>query len=378
MNLWSIPPWYITYLLFIFTFVKLSAQQEMTQTEMAQIYEEIKTPYKYGLVIIPESNEYMIDSPTVFRYGKKWYMTYIVWGKDEAKNRNGYETWIAESDNLLEWNTLGRILSFPDDSTSWDKNQRAGYPALPDMEWGGSYTLLPYQGKYWMTYLGGELPGYETSPLKVGVAWTKKKNMGKPVGWQSLGKPILSPFDMQAQWFDNQTIYKSTVYWDKKQSLGAPFVMFYNAAGNHPETGLKAERIGIALSNNMRTWKRYRNNPVLAHEVSGSITGDAHIQKIGNIYVMFYFRAFIPTRKYSAYNTFACSYDLIHWYDWEGEDLVYPTEDYDNLYAHKSYVVKHNGVVYHFYCAVNKQNQRGIAVATSQPMGHSSLHFPGE
>ena len=46
------------------------------------------------------------------------------------------------------------------------------------------------------------------------------------------------------------------------------------------------------------------------------------------------------------------------------------------MFAHKSYVVKHNGVVYHFYCAVNNDQQRGIAVATSVPMGRSEVRFP--
>jgi hypothetical protein len=32
-------------------------------------------------------------------------------------------------------------------------------------------------------------------------------------------------------------------------------------------------------------------------------------------------------------------------------------------------------VVYHFYCAVNKADQRGIAVATSKDMGKSKLSF---
>lgn len=38
--------------------------------------------------------------------------------------------------------------------------------------------------------------------------------------------------------------------------------------------------------------------------------------------------------------------------------------------------MKHNGVVYHFYCAVNNDQQRGIAVATSVPMGRSDVRFP--
>jgi len=45
------------------------------------------------------------------------------------------------------------------------------------------------------------------------------------------------------------------------------------------------------------------------------------------------------------------------------------------MFAHKSFVVKHNGVVYHFYCAVNKAEQRGIAIATSKDLGKSKLNF---
>jgi hypothetical protein len=154
------------------------------------------------------------------------------------------------------------------------------------------------------------------------------------------------------------------------------FIMFYNAGGINPENNLKAERIGIALSNNLKKWKRYDGNPVFANEVGGIITGDAQIAKMGDLYVMFYFKAYDTSRKYNAFNTFAVSRDLIHWQRWEGEDLIWPTKSYDEMFAHKSYVVKHDGVVYHFYCAVNNDQQRGIAVATSAPMGRSEVRFP--
>lgn len=91
---------------------------------------------------------------------------------------------------------------------------------------------------------------------------------------------------------------------------------------------------------------------------------------------MFYFSAFEPSRKYKAFNTFAASYDLVNWTDWKGADLIIPSKNYDELFAHKSYVVKHDGVVYHFYCAVNNAEQRGIAIATSKPMGRSTVRFP--
>lgn len=72
---------------------------------------------------------------------------------------------------------------------------------------------------------------------------------------------------------------------------------------------------------------------------------------------------------------FACSYDLVHWTDWTGDDLIAPSEPYDERFAHKSFVIKHKGVVYHFYCAVNKKDQRGIAVATSEYLGKSEMDF---
>src|SRR5206468_3912977 len=44
------------------------------------------------------------------------------------------------------------------------------------------------------------------------------------------------------------------------------------------------------------------------------------------------------------FDTFACSKDLVHWRKWEGEDLIKPSEKWDQTYAHKPWVVKHGGV----------------------------------
>ena len=82
------------------------AQRHVSQERMAEVYEEAKTPYKYGLVVAPSTNDAKIDCPTVFRDGDKWYMTYVIYDGRGAKDGRGYETWLAESDNLLEWRTL--------------------------------------------------------------------------------------------------------------------------------------------------------------------------------------------------------------------------------------------------------------------------------
>jgi len=341
---------------------------------MAEVYEEARTPYKYGLVIAPETNNAKIDCPTLFREGDKWYMTYVLYNGKGAKDGRGYETYLAESENLLEWKTLGKVLEWPE--KGWDMNQRGGFPALVDMEWGGSYELQQFKNRRWMTYIGGAGRGYEAveAPLNIGLAWTKQ-DPTEAHPWQTPKGPILSIEDEDVQWWESLVQYKSMVYWDRSESLGAPFVMYYNAGGKNPETGYKGERIGIALSKDMKKWERYAGNPIFSHEAQGTITGDAQIVKMGDVYVMFYFSAFNPARPYLAYNTFACSYDLVTWDDWQGDDLIYPTKPYDEMFAHKSFVVKHDGVVYHFYCAVNNDEQRGIAVATSRPMGRSKVHF---
>ena len=355
------------------------------QSVMQRIYQEVRTPYKYGMVVAPADNYHKIDCPTVFQQDGKWYMTYVVYNGKDGLDGRGYETWLAESDDLLHWTTKGRILSYKD--AGWDMNQRGGFPALIDWTWGGSYGISKYKKNYWMTYIGGHGTGYEAvrEPLNIGMAWTNG-DITKPHEWQSSEKPLLNINDKDAQWWEKLTEYKSTIYDDPQKTLGKRFVMFYNAGGVNPANNLKAERIGIALSNDLKKWKRYDGNPVFANEVSGIITGDAQIAKMevttpdgspsGPLYVMFYFKAYDPSRKYNAFNTFAVSRDLIHWQRWEGEDLIWPTKPYDEMFAHKSYVVKHNGVVYHFYCAVNNDQQRGIAVATSVPMGRSEVRFP--
>jgi predicted GH43/DUF377 family glycosyl hydrolase len=149
--------------------------------------------------------------------------------------------------------------------------------------------------------------------------------------------------------------------------------MYYNAKGDSSQPGgANVERIGMAVSDDMEHWTRYRRDPVLDHHEG--ITGDAVIQKIAKTWVMFYFGAFW-NNKAGAFNNFACSYDLVHWTDWKGKPLISPSEPYDETYAHKSFVVKYGGVVYHFYCAVNRAGQRGIALATSRDLGKSLLTF---
>lgn len=323
-------------------------QKVVPQEEMQRVFNEIKTPFKYGIVVQQPDSTKMVDSPTIFRKNKVWYMTYIIF------DGQGYETWLSQSDDLLHWESKGKILSFTDDT--WDANQKAGYVSLVNTEWGGDYSVENYQDNYWMTYLGGNTAGYESGTLKIGLANSKTLTTAKE--WNTTNAPLLSPEDKDVRWFENKTIYKSLVIRDSLQHTGHPFVMYYNAKG---KTG-NYESIAMAVSDDMKTWQRFGEDPIITRKKG--ICGDAQIAKIDDLYVMFYFGAFW---KPGAFERFACSYDLINWTDWEGEDLIAPSEAYDKKYAHKPWVVKWKGVVYHFYNAVGDQG-RVIALATSKDL----------
>lgn len=359
-------------LIFIVMITVAAQAQEVPGDVMQKIYEEIKTPYKYGLVITPGNDLKKVDCPSVFRKGNNWYMTYIVF------DGRGYETWLAKSNNLLDWKTMGRIMSFSDTShpmvIGWDTNQKAGYIALQDHQWGGTYTLQKFRNRYWMSYIGGKDRGYEAGQLSIGIA-SSGSDPAMVHEWQRMNQPVLTATDKDVRWWENKKLFKSTIIWDKNKTTGYPFVMYYNANGDTSNNKPKwrwFERIGMAVSEDMIHWKRFGTDPVMHHPIG--ITGDAVIQKINNVWVMFYFGAFWEGRK-DAFNRFACSYDLVHWTDWTGDDLIRSSEPYDEKFAHKSFVIKYKGVVYHFYCAVNNKDQRGIAVATSVDKGKSKLKF---
>jgi predicted GH43/DUF377 family glycosyl hydrolase len=318
---------------------------------MQKIFEEVKTPYKYG-VILKGENGYPVDCPGIFRKNGKWYMVYI------CMNKKGYETHLAASDDLLSWKPLGKVMPFRSE-VSWDANQAGGYIALQDTEWGGSAALLKFKSRYWFSYLGGALEGYETDPLAIGIAWTKDPS--EPAPWKRLSEPVLTRDQPDCRYWEKLTQYKSNIIRDPDKNLGYPFVMFYNAK---TESGY--ERIGMAVSDDMKKWKRFGNDPVIDN--GKGISGDPQIVKIGGLWVMFYFGAFW---KPDAFDTFACSYDLVNWKKWEGPHLIEPSEPWDKQYAHKPWLIKHNGVVYHFYCAVGDEG-RVIALATSEDMKKAS------
>lgn len=317
---------------------------------MRQIYDEVKTPFKYGVILKGDGPGELVDCPSVFRCGEHWYMMYVA-----ITNKVGYQTFLARSDDLLHWAKLGKILPFSGEG--WDKWQADGGVALADYHWDGTHELESFDGKYWLSYIGGAKQGYETDPLALGLAWTRQPAW--PRRWQRLKQnPVLTPKQPDARSFETKTLYKSQIIHDESQSLGWPFVMYYNAKYKNG-----FEQIGMAVSRDLVNWNRYGTNSVIVNSEAkkNGISGDPQIVKIGDLWVMFYFGAGWHPH---AFDTFACSYDLVRWTKWAGPNLIEPSEPYDKTYAHKPWVLKYNGVVYHFYCAVGNEG-RVLALATS-------------
>ena len=57
---------------------------------MQRIYDEVKTPFKYGVVLRGDTTNQLVDCPSIFRSGKQWFMMYVA-----ITDAVGYETYLA-------------------------------------------------------------------------------------------------------------------------------------------------------------------------------------------------------------------------------------------------------------------------------------------
>lgn len=316
------------------------------------IYEELKTPYKYGMVVTGTGDEGVVDVDCqgIFRYGGRWFMTYV--SHNAASAYGGYRTNLASSGNLRDWTYEGVVFQ-----NTGDYPQCAAFPALMDTQWGGSNELERFDGKYWWTTMEGAVKGYEGEPMNIGMLTSTDPS--DPARYVHKASLLLTVRDSNVRAGERGTLYKSNIIHDARKTTGHPFVMFYNAKDSEPNT----ERIFMAVSDDMRKWERYGRQHVLYRE-GYQITGDAQVVKMGDVWVMNFY-AYRGGSAY-AYDTFAISENLVDWTIWDGEPLTDSTADYDSRHAHKPWLIKHEGVVYHFYCArANDGRPRGIALAAS-------------
>ena len=326
-----------------------------------QLYEEVKTPYQYD-VIISEGAEgewdgVSIDNPTMFSMpgdDEYVYMTYS--GFDGIGYRNG----MARSRDMLTWEKMGIIVERGEPG-DWDGATVGGY-IVRDHTWGDLPTPHvmkdgEYKGQYVLTYFATDKEGYEQGTRQSGAAFTPKifNEDGSVVKWTRYKEPILSAKDGKYA-YEQGIIWKLFVIYNEEDGK---YYGYYNTA-----TG--PEITCGATSDDILHWTRMDTNPLIVPENGWGNThnADPDVVKIGDYWVMFYFTS--KPGQDGVIDSFAVSKDMTHWQK-SFKSLTELNDSWCCWHAHKPCVVKHNGVVYHYYCAVTwyPEYARTIAVNTS-------------
>jgi len=320
-----------------------------------------ETPHKYGKLVLQASGESgafdsrAVDCPFVFQHDGRFYMLYV--GFDGT----GYQTGLASSRNLTEWEKLGCILR-RDPASSVARYNVA-------MNWILRENALRSPGR--LKKVGGRLlgvfhaypnPGYESGPAVIGLCWGRDL-----MNWE-LGDVILRP-EEGADW-EQGGLYKPCLV-----EHAGTYYLFYNAKTKSlPKTqgGGWREQIGLATSRDLKHWTRCQCNPIIVNGPPGSwderFASDPCVVLDGGRWAVFYYGL---DRKGVARDLLALGRDPFHMEKVKRILVdVGPPGSIDSTYAHKPSIVYHQGALYHFYCAVSgrwPREVRGISVARSVP-----------
>ena len=327
------------------------------------------SPYKYGApVIVPSGvdgdfKQLGVDCPVPFRHNGKVYMLHV------GFDGRGYQTalCVAEDDSLLKWKQLKVILPRGSEG-AWDAAGRAGTTVICDNELFGLRELKKVNDKYWLMYHAYPGSGYEVGPAEIGIAWCEDEEL---LDWHCLDHPVYS-------WRDGENWEHGGLYKCHVIEHDGKFYMYYNA--KNIIDGQWLEQTGGAVSDDLLNWQRLPGNPCVPVTPGAwdcKFASDPVVvhDKDKNIWVMFYF----GYNYEHAQDGIAFSEDLIHWHK-HSEPIMNngATGELDSTHAHKPGVIWHNGMLYHFYCAVRptetadeksrfKNEYRTISVARSKP-----------
>ena len=295
----------------------------------------------------------MTDVPTVFQLpgDKTWYMSFI------GFDGKGYQSFIAESDDLVYWDTMRLAMGYGPKDTFDHGGVVLGAYLYEDYDIKAPRTLKKKDGHYFSLY--GAYPrqgGYELRPGYEGVASSQDGLI-----WQrAKDTPILSVHQKDCGTWEKDCIYQPWLVAHK-----GTYYNFYNAANG----GI--EQMGLAVSDDLLEWTRYERNPVIPTGPKGSynekFSSDGKVFWDTDHWVNFFF----GVGRDGAHVLAAFSRDLIHW-------TVDPEPLYkaganpsglDKTYAHKISLVWNPGnqTYYMFYCAVGNRG-RGIGLITSKPL----------
>ncbi len=302
--------------------------------------DHLSTPHKWGHPILQGSgiagsfDEKGVDCPFVFYHNDQFHMMYV--GFDGM----GYQTALATSMNLIEWDYQGLMLSRIPDSSRWDHVGAAGSWIL--LESNDLYSIprpKKIDNKYWMLFHSYPQVGYEAGGAVMGLAWCEDERL---LQWHRLEHPVFT-YKEGADW-EQGGLYKCCII-----EVQGQYWMFYNAKGK--EDWPWTEETGLAFSNDLKSWTRYSGNPLLEareHSFYSQYFSDPCIKHDGQRWINF---GFGFDGKH-AQGALALSDDLLHWYCFPEPWISSGNPgELDEINAHKSSVIYWKDTLYHFYCA---------------------------
>jgi len=293
------------------------------------------------------------DVPCVYQIpgDAKWHMSFI------AFDGKGYNSFVAESDDLVRWKIKGQAMGFGPAGQFDAGGCVLGAYLYESYDLKAPRTLKRLDGKYWSLY--GAYPrqgGYELRPGYEGLAcsedglrWTRGKETY-----------ILSVHEPDCGQWEKDCIYQPWLV-----AHEGKYYDFYNAANG------RIEQTGLAVSTDLKNWTRHAGNPILRNRAGGCderFCSDPKVFRDADHWTMFYFGV---DAKGKAHIMIAFSRDLVSW-------TALPEPLYkaggnpsglDKQYAHKislAYNPK-NETYYMYYCAVGSKG-RGIGLITSKPL----------
>ncbi|HOX40247.1 MAG TPA: hypothetical protein PL033_19865 [Candidatus Brocadiia bacterium] len=291
------------------------------------------------------------DCPTVFQVPGKdgYYMWYT------GFDGNGYQTFLAQSDDLVAWKPRGLVMSFGEKGSFDRGGVTFGGPLLESYDLDAPRLLKKHNGRYRVLYgCYAHQGGYEVRPgaeglasSEDGFAWTRDSE-----------HPILSIYGAE-QW-ERDCIYQPWLL-----AHDGRFFDFYNAANGG------TEQTGVAFSSDLLRWKRHDGNPIIRNGPKDSydenFCSDPKVFRDGDHWVMIYF----GVGKGGAHIMSAYSRDLLNWT--KAPEPLYKAGGHpgglDKQYAHKISLIYNpkNDTRYMFYNAVGVKG-RAIGLLTSKPV----------
>jgi len=320
-----------------------------------------ETPYKYGKLVLEASkakdafDRRSVDCPFAFQHNGLFYMAYV--GYDGI----GYQTGLASSKNLTDWQKLGCILR-RDPASAITRYNVAMNWILRENPLRSPGTLKKVNGSFLGAFHAYPNAGLESGPAVIGLCWSEDL-----MNWD-MGDVVLRPEDGAA--WEQGGLYKPCLV-----EYQGTYYLFYNAKTKdlpQAQGGGWREQTGVATSKDLKRWARYEHNPILPNGPHGSwderFASDPCVVLDGKEWAIFYYGL---DAKGKARDLLAVGKDPFHPVK-VNEILidVGPPGSVDSTYAHKPSVVYHDDALYHFYCAVSggyPHEVRGISVARSRP-----------